>query len=104
MQDSAGAENGFAGIAQANTDSIPILLLPGHPGHDPKASAKYGTRFTSCNYSEVAKGLGAYSERIAEPGDIRAALERRIWSTKDDRAALIELITKEEPDIRYHKR
>src|SRR3990172_3129817 len=32
VQQSAGAENGFAGIAQAYTDSSPILFLPGHPG------------------------------------------------------------------------
>ena len=34
VQQSAGAENAFAGIAQANTDSSPILFLPGHPGRD----------------------------------------------------------------------
>ena len=32
VQQSAGAENAFAGIAQAYTDSSPILFLPGHPG------------------------------------------------------------------------
>src|SRR5438552_11148210 len=32
VQQSAGAENAFSGIAQAYTDSSPILLLPGHPG------------------------------------------------------------------------
>jgi acetolactate synthase-1/2/3 large subunit len=32
VQASAGAENAFAGIAQANTDSSPLLFLPGHPG------------------------------------------------------------------------
>ena len=72
--------------------------------HIPKASEKFDTRFTTGNYSEVAKGLGAYSERISEPGDIRAALERGIQSTKEGRAALIEFITKEEPDIPYRKR
>src|SRR5262245_35437788 len=32
VQGSAGAENAFSGIAQAYTDSSPILFLPGHPG------------------------------------------------------------------------
>ncbi len=32
VQQSAGVENAFAGIAQARTDSSPILFLPGHPG------------------------------------------------------------------------
>ena len=34
VQQSAGAENAFAGIAQAYTDSSPILFLPGHPGRN----------------------------------------------------------------------
>jgi acetolactate synthase-1/2/3 large subunit len=32
VQGSAGAENAFAGIAHACTDSSPLLILPGHPG------------------------------------------------------------------------
>ena len=32
VQQSAGAENAFAGVAQACTDSSPILFIPGHPG------------------------------------------------------------------------
>jgi acetolactate synthase-1/2/3 large subunit len=32
MQSGPGAENAYAGIAQAYADSIPILLLPGGPG------------------------------------------------------------------------
>jgi len=98
-------------LETAVREEIPILTvllnnsaMGNYDKHIPKASAKYGTRFTTGNYSEVAKGLGAYSERIAEPGDIRAALERGIRSTRDGRAALIEFITKEEPDIPYRKR
>ena len=34
VQQSAGMENAFAGIAQANTDSTPLLFLPGHGGTD----------------------------------------------------------------------
>src|ERR1700676_2112470 len=34
VQGSAGAENAFSGIAQAYTDSSPILFLPGHPGRE----------------------------------------------------------------------
>ncbi len=32
VQALAGSENAFAGVAQAHTDSTPILFLPGHPG------------------------------------------------------------------------
>src|SRR5579862_2459767 len=34
VQQSAGAENAFSGIAQAYTDSTPVLFLPGHPGRE----------------------------------------------------------------------
>jgi len=34
VQQAAGAENAFAGIAQARSDSSPLLFLPGHPGRD----------------------------------------------------------------------
>ena len=32
VQQSAGSENAFAPVAQAFTDSTPMLVLPGHPG------------------------------------------------------------------------
>ena len=32
VQQSAGSENAFAPIAQAYTDSSPLLFIPGHPG------------------------------------------------------------------------
>ena len=32
VQQAAGAENAFSGIAHAKTDSSPVLFLPGHPG------------------------------------------------------------------------
>ena len=34
VQQGAGTENAFAGIAHAYTDSSPILFLPGHPGRE----------------------------------------------------------------------
>src|ERR1700684_4243420 len=34
VQPGGGAEDGFAGIAHASTDSSPILFSPGHPGRD----------------------------------------------------------------------
>ena len=98
-------------LETAVREQIPILTvllnnsaMGNYDRHIPKASAKYGTRFTSGNYSEVAKGLGAYSERVEQPRDIRPALERGIRCTKEGRPALLEFITKEEPDIPYRKR
>ena len=53
VQSSAGAENAFAGVAQAWTDSSPILCLPGHPG---RAMVGVSPHFDSvCNYRGVTK-------------------------------------------------
>jgi acetolactate synthase-1/2/3 large subunit len=65
----------------------------------PKASEKYGTRFLSGNYCDVARGLGAYSERIEQPNEIVPALERAIEKTRSGEPALLEFITREEPDM-----
>jgi acetolactate synthase I/II/III large subunit len=69
----------------------------------PIASAKFGTKFTTGRYSEVARGLGAFSERVERPSDVAAALKRGIESTRAGQPALLEFITREEPDmaIRY---
>ena len=34
MQEGAGIENAFAGVAQAYADSVPLLVLPAFWGHD----------------------------------------------------------------------
>lgn len=53
VQESAGAENAFSGVAQAWTDSSPILCLPGHPG---RAMVGVSPHFDSVrNYSGVTK-------------------------------------------------
>jgi acetolactate synthase I/II/III large subunit len=69
----------------------------------PISSAKYRTKFTSGRYADVARGLGAFSERIERPADVAAALKRGIESTRAGQPALLEFITREEPDmaIRY---
>jgi acetolactate synthase-1/2/3 large subunit len=62
------------------------------------ASSKERFRSTdiSGNYSEFAKALGGYGERITNPGDITAALKRGIQATKEGKPALLEFITTQE--------
>ena len=58
MQAGPGAENAFAGVAQAYADSVPILLLPASA---PRARAGVHPTFSpSQSYSEVTK----WSEQI----------------------------------------
>jgi thiamine pyrophosphate-dependent acetolactate synthase large subunit-like protein len=65
----------------------------------PIATAKYRTKFTSGNYSEVARSLGAFSERIERPNDVAPAIRRGIAATREGRPALLEFLTREEPDM-----
>ena len=46
------------------------------------------------NWTMVAKGLGAYAERVEDPSEIGAALQRAIAATEGGQAALVEVMIK----------
>ncbi len=93
-------------IETAAREQIPILTLLLNNGamgnyHHliPKAVERYGTKYLTGNYSEVARGLGAHSERIDKPEEVTPALKRGITATREGKPALIEFMTCEEPDF-----
>ena len=49
------------------------------------------------NFSLVAQGLGAYSERVVDPNEVSAALRRCIEATESGQAALCEVIIRPMP-------
>jgi acetolactate synthase-1/2/3 large subunit len=59
------------------------------PAGTPPEVAKLGG-----NFSLVAQGLGAYSERVEQPGDLIPAYRRAIRATQDGQAALVEVMIK----------
>ena len=61
-----------------------------------KSHELYRARDLSGNYYEVARGLGLFSERVEQPGEIRPALSRAIRATQSGQAALVEFITADE--------
>ena len=63
------------------------------------AQEKYGSTDISGNYADMAKAFGGYGERITDPNDIQAALQRGINATKDGQPALLEFITDKEIQI-----
>jgi acetolactate synthase-1/2/3 large subunit len=65
----------------------------------PKATERYRTKYLSGDYSTVARGLGAHAERVEQPRDIAPALQRALTTTHEGKAALVEFITREEPDM-----
>jgi thiamine pyrophosphate-dependent acetolactate synthase large subunit-like protein len=50
-------------------------------------------------YSQVAEALGGYTERIERPEAIQPALKRCIQRAASGRAALLEVITREDATL-----
>jgi thiamine pyrophosphate-dependent acetolactate synthase large subunit-like protein len=93
-------------VETAVREGIPILtlllnnsMMGNYERFIPKACERFGTKRLSGNYSEVARGLGAYTERVEHPGEIVPALNRGIAATREGKPALLEFVTREEPDM-----
>ena len=63
------------------------------------ATEKYRSTDISGHYADFARALGGYGERIEDPDDIRAALERGIEATRNGQPALLEFLTSQELQI-----
>jgi len=87
-------------------EQIPIItillnnsLLGGYDKLQPVAIERYGFNIVSGDYNKVAEGLGGYTERVEKPEDIIPALKRAKKANDTGKAALIEIMDKEEPDF-----
>jgi acetolactate synthase-1/2/3 large subunit len=65
----------------------------------PVSQEKYGAIEISGHYADMAKAFGGYGERITDPNDIVAALQRGIEATQNGQPALLEFITDQEITI-----
>ena len=88
-------------------NQIPILTvvlnngrLGGYERLLPVSSERYRLRYMPGNrYSQVAEALGGYAERVEQPEEIQPALQRCIQQVGVGRAALLEVITREDPTL-----
>tara|TARA_Y100000588_G_scaffold152788_1_gene166951 strand:+ start:849 stop:2552 length:1704 start_codon:yes stop_codon:yes gene_type:complete len=62
----------------------------------PTAIERYNTKSLSGEFSEVAKALGAYSEKITDPSEIIPAMQRARAANESGKYALLEFITVED--------
>ncbi len=62
----------------------------------PKATEKYRATDISGNYSELAKALGGYGERVTAIDQIVPAIKRGIAQTQAGKPALLEFMTSQE--------
>ncbi|MFC7222474.1 thiamine pyrophosphate-requiring protein [Halalkalicoccus sp. GCM10025322] len=81
-------------LETAAREDIPILSI--HLNNFEMAS--YDTPFGG-NWSDVAEGLNCYGERVEDPDELGAAIERGIEKTEEGTPALIEVITSKETEI-----
>jgi thiamine pyrophosphate-dependent acetolactate synthase large subunit-like protein len=64
----------------------------------PTSTEKYRSTDISGHYADMARAFGGYGERVTEPGEIRAAIERGIAQTRAGTPALLEFITAKETE------
>lgn len=93
-------------VETAVREEIPILTvllnnsaMGNYEKNIPRASELFGTKYLSGNYSHVAQGLGAWTRRIEKPEEVIPAVEAAVAATHGGQPALLEFITKEEPDM-----
>jgi acetolactate synthase-1/2/3 large subunit len=86
--------------------NLPILtvvmrnnVLGGYAASMPIATKKYGANRVSGGYAPIAQALGGYGECVTAPADLRPALLRALERVGQGQAALIEVVTHEEPRL-----
>jgi thiamine pyrophosphate-dependent acetolactate synthase large subunit-like protein len=96
-------------VETAARERIPILTvivnnsaLGGYEKYMPIATERYGTKFLTGSYAGVAAALGAYGERVEQPSEIVPAIRRAEAALADGKPAVLEMITREEPNFSKH--
>ena len=87
MQHGPGTENAYGGIAQAYSESIPILVVPG--GY-PRRSAHIGANY---NASREMRGIAKIAEPITLPGEVANVMRRAFSNLRNGRGgpAIVEV-------------
>jgi thiamine pyrophosphate-dependent acetolactate synthase large subunit-like protein len=91
-------------IETAFREKLPIItcllnnsVLGGYSNYMPVASNTFNSNKLTGDYTAVAKGLGAYAEKVTRPEDVKGAIERALQATGEGQPVLLEFITREEP-------
>ena len=65
----------------------------------PISTEKYRSTDISGDYAAMARAFGGYGERVTDPGEIKAAIQRGIAQTQAGVPALLEFITSKETRV-----
>jgi thiamine pyrophosphate-dependent acetolactate synthase large subunit-like protein len=85
VQAGPGAENAFAGVAQAASDSIPILVLPGGPRRD-----RRGVPY-AFSAADQYRGIAKWADEINLPERIPALMRRAFQALRNGRRGPVVL-------------
>ena len=105
MGDAAFGMSGLD-IETASRSEIPILTVVLNNGvmthyydHMPFATERWNSNALGGEYAEVARGLGAYAEKVSDPSEIAPAIQRALAANREGQPALLEMKSKEEENI-----
>ena len=76
-------------------------VMGGYSKHHPNASKSHQIEMLGGDYADLAKSLGGHGERVEEPADLKAAINRALAQNAKGIPALLECITSEESRIPY---
>lgn len=99
---------GMAGldIETAVRSEIPIMtiilnnsIMTHYSSNMPYATEHWKLNELSGDYSKVAEGLGAFSEKVTTPDQIAPAIKRGLEANSEGQPAVLEIITREEERV-----
>ena len=94
--------------ARSELGTITVVLNNGvmthYYDHFPHATEHWKSNELGGIYSDTAKSLGAYGERVHTPDQIGPALTRAMEASENGQPSLLEMITKEEENISTYGR
>ena len=53
----------------------------------------------SGNYAQVSAGLGTHAERVDTPDELAPAIHRALAANREGKTAVLEVMTKAEPNV-----
>ena len=93
-------------VETASREKIGVLtillnnsVMGGYDRSMPVAAERYRSHQLTGDYTAVAAALGAHTERVTKPGDIAPAIVRAAKITTEGRPAVLEFITRAEPEV-----
>ena len=93
-------------IETAVRSGIPIItvvlnnsVMTNYDIHMPEASKLFGSNNLGGDYSKIAEGLGAFSQRVEKPDELLSSIKCAIDANSKGKTAVIEVISKVEKNV-----